>query len=148
MSLKARINDDMKSAMRAKEAERLKAIRLLLAAIKQREVDERVELTDSDVLAVLDKMLKQRRESIAQFERAGRTDLVDAEKAEVAVLQAYTPQPLSGPEIEALVNEAIQAANAKAPRDMGAVMTQLRPRLAGRADMAQVSQLVKAKLSS
>ena len=148
MSLKARINDDMKSAMRAKEAERLKAIRLLLAAIKQREVDERIELTDSDVLAVIDKMLKQRRESIAQFERAGRTDLVDAEKAEVAVLQAYTPQPLSGPEIEALVNEAIQAANAKAPRDMGAVMTQLRPRLAGRADMAQVSQLVKAKLSS
>jgi len=113
MSLKARINDDMKSAMPCQGSRAAEGDRLLLAAIKQREVDERVELTDSDVLAVIDKMLKQRVNPIAQFERAGRTDLVDAEKAEVAVLQAYTPQPLSGPEIEALVNEAIQAANAR-----------------------------------
>ncbi|RPI43237.1 MAG: GatB/YqeY domain-containing protein [Betaproteobacteria bacterium] len=147
MSLKARINDDMKSAMRAKEADRLKAIRLLLAAIKQREVDERVELTDADVLGVIDKMLKQRRESIAQFEQAGRIDLADAEKAEVAVLQVYMPQPMSAAEIEALVDVAIQAVNAQTPRDMGTVMAQLRPQLAGRADMAQVSQLVKARLS-
>lgn len=148
MSLKVRINDDMKAAMRAKEADRLKAIRLLLAAIKQREVDERIELTDADVLAIIDKMLKQRRESIAQFEQAGRDDLVLAEKAEVTVLQAYMPQPLSTPEVEAMVGEAISATGAKGARDMGAVMAQLRPRLAGRADMAQVSQLVKARLSA
>lgn len=148
MSLKLRINEDMKAAMRAKEADRLKAIRLLLAAMKQREVDERIELTDADIHAIIDKMLKQRRESIAQFDQAGRQDLVQAEQAEVTVLQAYMPQPLTVAEIEALVEEAIAAAGAKAPKDMGAVMTQLRPRLAGRADMAQVSQLVKARLSA
>ena len=148
MSLKVRINEDMKAAMRARQSERLKAIRLLLAAIKQREVDERIELTDADVLSVLDKMLKQRRESIAQFEQAGRTDLADAEKAEAAVLQEYMPQPLSSSEIDALVDEAIRAVNATSARDMGGVMANLRPRLAGRADMAQVSQRVKARLSA
>lgn len=147
MSLKLRINEDMKVAMRAKEADRLKAIRLLLAAMKQREVDERIELGDADILAIIDKMLKQRRESIAQFEQAGRQDLVAAEQGEVAVLQAYMPQPFSPAEIEALVVDAIAAAGAKSARDMGAVMTQLRPQLAGRADMAQVSQLVKARLA-
>jgi len=147
MSLRLRIGEDMKAAMRAKDAERLKAIRLLLAAIKQKEVDERIELGDTDVLAVIDKMLKQRRESIQQFEQAGRQDLADAEKAEVAVLQTYMPQALSDVEIEALVAEAIGAAHATSPRDMGAVMTVLRPKLAGRADMAKVSQLVKAKLT-
>jgi len=148
MSLKLRITEDMKAAMRAKDADRLKAIRLLLAAMKQREVDERIELTDTDILAIIDKMLKQRRESIAQFEQAGRQDLVQAEQAEVSVLQGYMPQPLSAAEIEALVGEAIAAAGAKSPKDMGAVMSELRPRLAGRADMAQVSQLVKARLSA
>jgi len=148
MSLKVRINDDMKAAMRAKDADRLKAIRLLLAAIKQREVDERIELTDADVLGIIDKMLKQRRESIVQFEQAGRDDLVQAEKAEVTVLQAYMPQPLSTAEVDAMVAEAISATGAKSSRDMGAVMAQLRPRLAGRADMAEVSQLVKTRLSA
>jgi len=148
MSLKLRITEDMKAAMRAKDADRLKAIRLLLAAMKQREVDERIELTDADILAIIDKMMKQRRESITQFEQAGRQDLVQAEQAEVTVLQTYMPQPLSAAEIEVLVGEAITAAGATSPKDMGAVMTQLRPRLAGRADMAQVSQRVKARLSA
>ncbi|MGH8666560.1 MAG: GatB/YqeY domain-containing protein [Burkholderiales bacterium] len=147
MSLKARISDDMKAAMRARDAERLKAIRLLLAAIKQREIDERIELADADVLAIIDKMLKQRRESIAQFEKAGRQDLVSAEQAEISVLQAYMPQALSAAEIESLVNETIASVNAAGPKDMGAVMAALRPRLAGRADMAAVSQLVKSRLS-
>jgi len=147
LSLKATINDDMKAAMRAKDADRLKAIRLLLAAIKQREVDERVELTDSDVLGVIDKMLKQRRESIGQFEQAGRRDLADAERAEMAVLQAYMPQPLSSTEISLLVDEAICSVGAKSLREMGAVMAQLRAKISGRADMAQVSQLVRTKLS-
>lgn len=148
MSLKLRITEDMKAAMRAKEADRLRAIRLLLAAMKQREVDERIELTDADILAIIDKMLKQRRESIAQFDQAGRQDLVQAEQAEVSVLQAYMPQPFTAAEIEALIGEAITASGAKSPKDMGAVMSELRPRLAGRADMAQVSQLVKARLSA
>lgn len=147
MLLRARIGEDMKAAMRARDADRLKAIRLLLAAVKQKEVDERVELTDADVLAVIDKMLKQRRESIQQFEQAGRQDLADAEKAEVAVLETYMPQALSEGEIESLVVEVMRATNATGPRDMGAVMTALRPRLAGRADMGKVSQLVKARLS-
>lgn len=147
MSLKLRINEDMKAAMRAKESDRLKAIRLLLAAMKQREVDERIELSDADVVAIIDKMLKQRRESIAQFEQAGRQDLVQAEQSEIDVLRAYMPQPLGEAEIEVLVTEAIAASGAKSPRDMGAVMTELRPRLAGRADMSKVSQLVKSRLS-
>ena len=147
MSLKVRINEDMKAAMRAKEADRLKAIRLLLASMKQREVDERIELSDADILAIIDKMLKQRRESISQFEQAGRQDLVAAEQSEIVVLQAYMPQPFTPDEIEALVAESIAASGAKSAKDMGAVMTLLRPRLAGRADMAQVSQLVKARLT-
>jgi len=148
MSLKSRITEDMKSAQRARDADRLKAIRMLLAAIKQREVDERIELSDPDILSVIDKMLKQRRESIAQFERAGRQDLVDAEKAEVAVLQDYMPQAFSQAEIDALVTEAITVVGATTVREMGAVMSQIRPKLVGRADVSAVSQLVKARLSS
>jgi uncharacterized protein len=147
MLLKTRISEDMKSALRARDADRLKAIRLLLAAIKQREVDERIELADTDVVGVIDKMLKQRRESIAQFEKAGREDLAAAERSEISVLQAYMPQPLSAAEIEALVAEAIRSVNATSTKDMGTVMAALRPRLAGRADMAAVSQAVKARLS-
>jgi uncharacterized protein YqeY len=146
MSLKTRIGDDMKAAMRAKDADRLKAIRLLLAAVKQREVDERVELGDADVLAVIDKMLKQRRESIKQFEQGGRPDLAAAERAEVAVLQAYMPQPYSAEEIERLVSAAIEQVSAAGPKDIGAVMAVLRPQLAGRADMGAVSQQVKTRL--
>jgi uncharacterized protein YqeY len=148
MSLKTQIGEDMKAAMRARDAERLKAIRLLLAAIKQREVDERIELGDTEVIAVIDRMLKQRRESIAQFEQAGRHELAAAEQAEIGVLQGYMPQPLSAADIEALIAETIRSVDAKSPKDMGAVMTALRPRLAGRADMAAVSQQVKARLSS
>jgi len=114
MSLKARISDDMKAAMRAKDAPRLSAIRLLLSAMKQKEVDERVELSDADVVAIIDKMLKQRRESIAQFEKGGRQDLADTEKFEVGVLQAYMPQPLSDAEIDAEIAAAMQASGAKA----------------------------------
>jgi uncharacterized protein YqeY len=147
MSLKARISDDMKSAMRARDAERLKAIRLLLAAIKQREVDERIELADADVVGVIDRMLKQRRESIAQFEKAGRQDLATAEQAEIDVLQEYMPQPLGEAEIEQLIEAAIAGAKATGPKEMGAVMAALRPQLTGRADMAVVSQRVKARLS-
>lgn len=146
MSLKTRIGDDMKAAMRAKDADRLKAIRLLLAAVKQREVDERVELGDADVLAVIDKMLKQRRESIKQFEQGGRPDLAAAERAEVAVLQSYMPQPYSAEEIERLVSAAIEQVSAAGPKDIGAVMAVLRPQLAGRADMGAVSQQVKTRL--
>lgn len=148
MSLKTRINEDMKTAMKAREAERLGAIRLLLAAIKQKEVDERKELDDAAVLAVIDKMLKQRRDSIAQFEQAGRTDLADKEKFEISVLQAYLPQALSDAELEAAVAEAVAASGAQGPQEMGKVMGLLKPRLAGRADMGKVSALVKAKLSA
>lgn len=147
MSLKVRISEDMKAALRARDAERLKAVRLLLAAIKQREVDERTELADTDVIAVIDKMLKQRRESIAQFEKGGRQDLVAGEQAEIAVLLTYMPQALSADEIERAVTEAIASTKASGPKDMGAVMAALRPRLAGRADMTAVSQLVKRRLS-
>lgn len=147
MSLKARINEDMKAAMKARETARLGAIRLLLAAIKQREVDDRVELDDAGVLAVIDKMLKQRRDSIAQYEKAGRQDLVDAEKLEVGVLTGYMPQALSPEEIQAAVAEAIAASGAAGPQDMGKVMAVLKPKLAGRADMSQVSGLVKTALA-
>jgi uncharacterized protein len=146
MSLKARISDDMKSAMRAKDAPRLSAIRLLLSAMKQKEVDERVELSDADVVAIIDKMLKQRRESIAQFEKGGRQDLADTEKFEVGVLQAYMPQALSDAQIDAEIAAAMQASGAKAISDMGKVMAILKPKFAGRADMGKVSGLIKAKL--
>jgi uncharacterized protein YqeY len=147
MSLKQQITEDMKSAMRAKDAARLGAIRLLLAAMKQREVDERIELSDTDVIAIIDKMIKQRRDSISQFETAGRQDLVDAEKFEVGVLQEYMPQPMSEAEVSAAVAEAVAASGAKSPQEMGKVIALLKPRLAGRADMGKVSALVKARLS-
>lgn len=147
MSLRERITEDMKTAMRAKDSERLSALRLLLAAIKQREVDERIELTDTDVVGVIDKMLKQRRDSISQFEAGNRQDLADKEKFEVQVLSGYMPQGLSLEEIEQAVVEAIASTGAKSPQDMGKVMAVLKPRLAGRADMAKVSALVKSKLA-
>jgi len=139
--------EDMKAALRAKEAARLSALRLLLAAIKQREVDERVELADAEVVTVIDKMLKQRRDSISQFRSAGRQDLVAAEEQEVQVLTGYLPARLGPAEVEAMVTEAIAAAGAKSAQDMGKVMSALKRELAGRADLAQVSALVKSKLS-
>ncbi len=147
MNLKQQINDDMKAAMRAKETARLGAIRLLLAAMKQREVDERIELTDADIVSIIDKMMKQRRDSISQYEAAGRNDLADAEKFEMSVLTAYMPQQLSEAEVVAAVAEAIAAAGAAGPQDMGKVMGIVKPKLAGRADMAKVSALIKAQLT-
>ena len=147
MSLKDQINDDMKAAMRAREAERLGTIRLLLAAIKQREVDERVTLDDTAITAVIDKRIKQRKDSISQFEAAGRTDLVDKEAAELTVLTAYMPQQLSDAEVAAEVQAAIAQTGAAGPQDMGKVMGVLKPKLAGRADMTAVSGLVKAALA-
>ncbi|PTB17553.1 glutamyl-tRNA amidotransferase [Trinickia symbiotica] len=147
MSLKDRINDDMKSAMRARESERLATIRLLLAAIKQREVDERTTLDDTAVTAVIDKMIKQRKDSISQFEAAGRTDLVDKETAELAVLAGYMPAQLSEAEIAAEVQHAVAQTGAAGPQDMGKVMGVLKGKLAGRADMTAVSALVKAALA-
>ena len=146
MNLKDKITEDMKAAMRAKESARLSTIRLLLAAMKQKEVDERVELTDADVLSIIEKMLKQRRESIAQYEKAARQDLADVEKAEIAVLSAYLPQQLSEAEILKEIEGAIAAAGAAGAKDMGKVMAVLKPKLAGRADMGKVSGLVKSKL--
>ncbi|MEI7970606.1 MAG: GatB/YqeY domain-containing protein [Betaproteobacteria bacterium] len=146
--LKNRITEDMKSAMRAKDAPRLSAIRLLLAAIKQREVDGRVELTDTDVVTVIDKMMKQRRDSISQYDAAGRQDLADAERLELALLQGYMPQGLSDAEVADAVAGAVAESGAKGPQDMGKVMALLKPRLAGRADMTAVSQQVKARLSA
>ena len=148
MSLKLRITEDMKTALRARDTARLGAIRLLLAAIKQREVDERIQLDDAAVVAVIEKMLKQRRDSISQYEAARRQDLVDAEKFEVEVLTAYMPQALSGAEVEDIVAAAITAAGARTAADMGKVMALVKPRVAGRADMGEISRLVKAKLVS
>ncbi len=147
MSLKQQITEDMKAAMRARETARLGAIRLLLAAMKQREVDERIELTDADVVNIIEKMLKQRRDSISQFEAANRQDLVDVEKFEVSVLQTYMPQQLSEADITAAIAEAIAATGATGPQDMGKVMGVVKPKLAGRADMGKVSGLIKAQLS-
>lgn len=147
MSLKARISDDMKAAMRARETERLGTIRLLLAAIKQREVDERIELDDTAVLAVVDKMLKQRKDSITQFQQAGRDDLVQKEQAEVEVLKVYMPAALSDAEVAAEVQQAVADTGAAGPQDMGKVMGVLKAKLAGRADMTAVSALVKAALT-
>jgi len=148
MPLKAKITEDMKNAMRAKDAPRLSAIRLLLAAMKQREVDERIELADADILAIIEKMLKQRRDSVTQFEAGGRRDLADVEKFEIAVLSGYMPQQFSDAEIGGEVAAAVAAAGAKQMQDMGKVMAILKPRLAGRADMAKVSSLVKASLGA
>ena len=148
MSLKLRINEDMKTAMRARDSARLGAIRLLMAAMKQREVDERIELDDAGVIAIIEKMLKQRKDSITQYEAAGRQDLADAEKFELTVLAAYMPQALSAAEVEAIVAAAMAASGAKAPADMGKVIALIKPQVAGRADMGEVSKLVKARLSS
>jgi uncharacterized protein YqeY len=162
LTLKARITEDMKSAMRAradetarvdetrraKETLRLGTIRLLLAAIKQREVDERIELDDTAVCGIVEKLIKQRRDSISQFQAAGRADLVAAEQVELAILQAYLPEQLSAPEVEAAVMAAIAESGAASAKDMGKVMGLLKPRLAGRADMGQVSALIKAKLAA
>ena len=137
----------MKAAMRAKDAARLSTIRLLLAAIKQREVDERIELDDAAVVAVIERMIKQRRESIAQFEKASRTDLADAEKAELQLLSGYLPAQMSDAEVQQEVESAISASGASGVKDMGKVMAALKSRLAGKADMGKVSSLVKSKLS-
>ncbi len=147
MSLKTRITDDMKTAMRAKDTARLGTIRLLLAAIKQKEVDERIELDDAAVSSIVEKLIKQRKDSISQFQAAGRDDLVAAEQAEMAVLQAYLPEQLSAAEVEAAVIAAIVESGATNAKDMGKVMGLLKSRLAGRADMAQVSALIKSRLN-
>jgi uncharacterized protein YqeY len=146
MSLKARVQQDMKDAMRAAEKSRLATIRLILAAIKQREVDERKELDDVEVTRVLEKMVKQRRESISQFEKAGRTDLVNQETAELAVIQPYLPEPLSESELNELIAEALAQSGATSLKDMGKVMALLKPRIQGRADMGAVSASIKARL--
>jgi len=148
MSLKARITEDMKAAMRAKEAVRLSTIRLLLAAMKQREVDERIELTDGDVVAIIERMIKQRRESIAAFEGGGRPELAAAERGEIELLQAYMPQQLSEAEIDDAIASALAASTpGGGMAAMGKIMAVLKPQLAGRADMGQVSAKVKAKLA-
>lgn len=146
MALREQINDDLKVAMRGGEVARRDTIRLLLAALKQREVDERKTLTDADVLGIIEKMLKQRRDSISQFEQGGRQDLADKEKQELVLLQAYMPQALGDAEIAAAVAAAVTATGAAAPADMGKVMAILKPQLAGRADMSKVSAVVKAQL--
>jgi uncharacterized protein YqeY len=146
MTLKATITDDMKDAMRAKDAARLSTIRMLLAAIKQREVDERKELADADVLAVIEKMIKQRRDSIAQFTAGNRPDLADKEQSELDLLSGYMPKPFSEAEIDAMIQTAVTSTGAAGAAGMGKVMAILKPRLAGRADLGAVSAKVKAKL--
>ncbi len=146
MSLKQRINEDMKNAMRAKDGPRLSAIRLLMAAMKQKEIDERIELDDSAVVAIAEKLLKQRKDSVTQYLAAQRQDLADQEQFEIGVLSAYMPQPLSADEVAALVQQAVSESGAAGAKDMGKVMAWLKPRLAGRADMTAVSGLVKAAL--
>jgi uncharacterized protein YqeY len=148
MTLKERVTEDMKAAMRARDPARLSAVRLLLAAMKQKEVDERVELSDADVLGIIDKMVKQRRESIAQYEKAARADLAAVEKFEIEVVSAYLPQQLSQAEVEQAIAAAMAESGANGVKDMGKVMALLKPRLAGRADMGKVSGLVKAKLGA
>lgn len=147
MGLKEQITEDMKAAMRAKETAKLGAIRLITAAIKQKEVDERIELGDTHVLAIIEKMIKQRKDSISQFEAGGRQDLADIEKAELLILSAYMPAGLTEAEIQAEVASAVAASGAAGPQDMGKVMAILKPKLAGRADMTAVSALVKVALS-
>ena len=147
MSLKSKITEDMKTAMKAKEAQRLSAIRLLLAAIKQREVDERKELSDGEIVSVIEKMIKQRRDSISQFQAASRRDLVDAETFELNLLSAYLPKQLTDSEIAEEVSAAIAQTGAKGVSEMGKVMGVLKGKLAGRADLGKVSALVKAKLA-
>ena len=148
MPLKNQITEDMKSAMKAGDKDRLKVVRLIMAAIKQIEVDKRVELDDAGVLSVLEKMVKQRRDSIEQFEKGGREDLVAIERAEIEVLQAYLPEQLSADEIAALVDEVIAATGAESMRDMGKVMGQIKAKAAGRADMGAISATVKERLAA
>ncbi|OED84908.1 GatB/YqeY domain-containing protein [Vibrio breoganii] len=147
MALIDNLKEEQKSAMRAKDKARLGTIRLALAAIKQREVDERITLTDDDIIAVLTKMVKQRRDSVAQFESAGRQDLADAEKVEITVLEDFMPQPLTEEEVAALVDSAITESEAAGMQDMGKVMDVLKPQIQGRADMGKVSGLVRSKLA-
>ena len=147
MPLKEQLSEDIKAAMRAKEGETLSTLRLISAAIKQKEVDERIELTDAQVLAVIEKMIKQRKDSITQFKAGGRQDLVAKEEAELAILSAYMPAQMSEAEVAAAVDAAINASGAAGPQDMGKVMAILKPQLAGKADMGAVSQLIKAKLT-
>ncbi|MEY2797357.1 MAG: hypothetical protein RLZZ119_838 [Pseudomonadota bacterium] len=147
MTLKEQITEDMKSAMRAKEAERLGAIRLLLAAIKQREVDERITVDDAGIIAIIEKLIKQRKDSIEQFQKAGRTDLVDQESKELAILQAYMPAQLSAAEVQSAIQKVIADLGASGPQDMGKVIGALKAQLAGKADMGMVSGLVKAALA-
>ena len=147
MTLKAQITEDMKTAMRAKDSARLGTIRLLQSAIKQREVDERIELNDGDVIAIIEKMLKQRRDSIAAFESANRTDLVDIEKFEVTVLQGYLPQQLTEDEIKVILDNVIADTGAEGVKDMGKVMAAIKPLVAGKADMGKISGLIKARLA-
>lgn len=147
MTLREKINDDVKSAMRSGDTVRRDTIRLLLAALKQREVDERKTLSDADVLGVIEKMIKQRRDSISQFEQGGRQDLADKEKQELALLQDYMPQAMGEDELAAAVSAAVAETGASTPADMGKVMAALKPKLAGRADMSKVSAAVKAQLT-
>jgi uncharacterized protein YqeY len=147
MTLKAQITEDMKTAMRAKDSARLGAIRLLLAAIKQREVDERIELSDADVIAAIEKMLKQRRDSITAYESASRHDLADVEKFEVTVLQTYLPQQLTEDEVKAILEQVVVDTAAAGVKDMGKVMAAIKPLVAGRADMGKISGLIKVRLA-
>jgi len=147
MALREQLNEDIKTAMKAREQDKLAALRLMLSAVKQREVDERITLDDAGVVSVVEKMIKQRKDSIAQFEKAARQDLADKEKFEIGVIEAYLPQQLSQAEVDAIVAEAIAATGAKSAADMGKVMGVVKPKLAGRADMGKVSGLVKAKLA-
>ena len=148
MSLKERVTEDMKAAMRAKAADRLSALRMLIAAVKQKEIDERITLDDAGVTAVIEKMIKQRKDSLAQFEAAGRQDLADRERFELDVLAAYMPQPLSPEEVAAFIRSALAETGAASARDMGKVMAWLKPKMAGRADMQAVSAQVKAALGA
>ncbi len=147
MSLKEKLQDDIKAAMRAKEGDKLTTLRLITAAIKQKEVDERIELTDPAVVSILEKMIKQRKDSIAQFQLGGRQDLVDKEQAELALLMAYMPAQMSEAEIAQVIETAVLQANATGPQDMGKVMALIKPLLAGKADMGLVSQMLKTRLA-
>jgi len=147
MALRERLNEDIKTAMKAREQDKLNALRLMLAAVKQREVDERITLDDAGVISVVEKMIKQRKDSISQYEKAARQDLADKEKYEIGILEGFLPQQLSQAEVDAIVADAIESTGAKSAADMGKVMAVVKPKLAGRADMGKVSGLVKAKLS-
>ena len=148
MSLKAQLTDDMKTAMKSGDKERLGVIRLVNAAIKQREVDERIQLDDMQVLSVLEKMLKQRRDSVSQFQAAGRTDLADKETFEIGVIQSYMPAQLSAAEVDAIIAATVAEAGATGPKDMGRVMGLVRPKVAGKTDMGKLSEMIKGKLAA